>query len=438
MTRRLLVRLLVLGLVLCAVLAGCAPAPTDGTGPTTSTVAPTASASPTATVPASPGSTSDDATIFRTIAGQVIALRGLAAPTQVEPTIIDRTALQKNLQAEFDKDNPTDQIAQTERIDKALGFLAPGASLRDLYLKLQGSQVIGYYDPTAKRLFIVSHDGGLGPTERLTYAHEFTHQLQDGRFDLNSLGLDKLSTDSDRALAILSLVEGDAVGIQTSWMIANLTPVELGQVAAEASDPATLAIIASMPPLLLETSLFPYQAGAAFVNGLRGSGGNAAVDAAFGRLPASTEQILHPDTYAAGVRPVNVTLPTDLAARFGSGWTETATDTMGELQIRVWLKQGGVAGDVARTAADGWGGDRMILVAGPAGASVLVFESVWDSAADADAFHAAATVAIAGLKLDGAIAQSRSRVVIGIRSGSAPAGTPLDDLIRGLAGSATS
>ena len=367
--------------LLVVLVVACTANPTPSTGPTT---APSASPSAAATI-GSPAPSADDATIYRTIAAQVASLRGLDAPTHVEPAIIDRATLQKNLEAEFDKDNPADQIARTERIDKALGFLSPGLSLRELYLKLQGSQVIGYYDPTAKKLFIVSHDGGLGPTERLTYAHEFTHQLQDGHFDLNGLGLDKLSTDSDRALAILSLVEGDATGIQTSWMIANLTATDLAQVAAEASDPALLAILAGMPPLLLETSLFPYQAGAVFVNGLRAGGGNPAVDAAFGHLPASTEQILHPDKYAVGEGPVKVVLPDDLAARFGSGWSEAATDTLGELQTRVWLKQGGLAGDLARTAADGWGGDRMVLIAGPDGASVLVYESVWDLAADADA-----------------------------------------------------
>ena len=426
MSARSLLRLLVVAVF----VAACTSNPISTAGPSASP-----SASPTAAATGgSPSPSTGDATTYRAIAAQVVTLRGLDAPSHVEPAIIDRATLQKNLEAEFDKDNPAAQIARTERIDQALGFLAPGASLRELYLKLQGSQVIGYYDPTAKQLFIVSHDGGLGPTERLTYAHEFTHQLQDGRFDLNGLGLDKLSTDSDRALAILSLVEGDAVGIQTSWMIANLTATDLAQVAAEASDPALLAILASMPPLLLETSLFPYQAGATFVNGLRAGGGNPAVDSAFSHLPASTEQILHPEKYAAGEGPLKVVLPDDLATRFGTGWKEAATDTLGELQTRVWLRQGGLAGDVARTAADGWGGDRLVLVAGPDGtSSVLVFESAWDLGADADAFHAAATMALAGLRLDGAIEQDGSRVVIGIRSGNAPAGASLEAILRGLA-----
>lgn len=419
-----LIRLIALSIV----LAACSPAPIGSPRPSNQ---PSVSTSPTAS--GSPGPSADDATIYRQIAAQVQAIRGLDAAKRVEPTIIDRTTLQANLRVEFDKDNPAGEIAKGEAIEKGLGLLPASASLRDLYVKLQGSQVIGYYDPSAKQLFIVSHDGGLGPTERLTYAHEFTHELQDEHFDLNALGLKQLHDDSDRGLAILSLVEGDAVGVQTAWMSANLTRGELAEVAAEASDPTMLAILASMPPILLETSLFPYSGGLSFVGGLRAQGGNAAVDAAFGRPPASTEQILHPEKYAAGEGPVAVVLPDDLAARFGTAWTEYATDTMGELQIRVWLKQGGIGGAVARTAAAGWGGDRMILVRGADTSTVLVFKSAWDSVADADEFRSAAVQAIAGLGLDGAVAESGRSVVIGIRSGSAPSGATLDLILRGLA-----
>ncbi len=294
------------------VIAACSPAAPS----------PNPTASPTVASP------SDDAAIYREIAAQVSEIRGLDSPDRVEPTVIDQETVMRNLLEEFDEDNPPEQIAATERVYKALGLLEPGDSLRDLYLELQGSQVIGYYDPTKKELFIVSHDGGLGPTERLTYAHEFAHELQDSHFGLNGLGLDKLAEDSDRALAILSLVEGDATSAQTAWMIANLSAEELGQVAAEASDPALLEILTRMPPILLETSLFTYQAGATFVADLRARGGSAAVDAAFERLPASTEQIMHPAAYLND-EPILVSIPANLPGRFGAGSSIVARDTSG-------------------------------------------------------------------------------------------------------------
>jgi len=390
--------------------------------PTTPSQGPSPGASPGASFTAS--APPDDAAIYRQIAAQVSAIRGLDSPTRVEPTVIDRETLMTNLREEFDKENPPEQVAATERVYKALGLLEPNDSLRDLYLELQGSQVIGYYDTTKKELFIVSHDGGLGPTERLTYAHEFVHELQDLHFDLNSLGLDKLAGDSDRALAILSLVEGDAVSAQTAWMIANLTAEELGRVAAEASDPALLEILTRMPPILLETSLFPYQAGATFVADLRATGGMAAVDAAFRRLPASTEQIIHPDAYLSGEMPIPVSVPASLPGRIAAGSSIVAQNTLGELETRVWLRQGGVAGDVARVASEGWGGDRLALIDGPDSTSTLVWITAWDTVPDAGEFAVAARSAIASLGLDAVVAASGTRVILGIRSG--PGGTALD------------
>ncbi len=374
----------------------------------------------------------DDAAIYRQIAAQVSEIRGLDSPDRVEPTVIDRETVMKNLLEEFDTDNPPEQIALTERIYKALGLLKQADSLRDLYLELQGSQVIGYYDPTKKELFIVSHDGGLGPTERLTYAHEFAHELQDLHFDLNGLGLKELAEDSDRALAILSLVEGDAVSAQTAWMIANLTAEQLGQVAAEASDPALLEILTRMPPILLETALFPYQAGATFVAGLRATGGMAAVDAAFTHLPASTEQIIHPDAYQND-EPIPISISASLPGRIGTGSSIVAQDTLGELEIRVWLRQGGVAGDDARVAAEGWGGDRLSLIDGPDGTSTLVWITAWDAVADAGEFEAAARSVIAGLGLDAVVAASGMRVVLAIRSGGGGAGADLKVIVNELA-----
>jgi len=412
------------GLVVAALaLASCAgPAPSaPPSEPPSPAATPTATSSP------------DDAATYRQIAAQIAAIRGLDAPDRVEPAVIDRAKLKQNFLEQFDKENSVVEVRRAERIYQALGLLSQGVSLRDLYLELQGSQVVGYYDPDAKELFIVSHDGGLGPTERVTYAHEFTHELQDHRFDLNSLGLDDLTEDSDRALGILSLVEGDATVTQTAWMIANLSTAELGQVAAEASDPNLLEVLARTPAILLETSLFPYSAGATFVASLQARGGQAAVDAAFADPPASTEQILHPEKYAADAAPVSVVMPDDLSARFGAGWSKVATDTMGELQVRVWLREGGLPGDVARTAADGWGGDRLTLLDGPAGAAVLLLATAWDTTADATTFEAAARQAIAGLAKDGRIVRVGSRVVIGLRSGPSPDDAELDALLRGLA-----
>lgn len=394
-----------LAVMLGLLVAACGPVPT---------ASPSSGPSQPATIPP------DADAIYRSIATQVSAIRQLDAPDRVEPVTIDGPTLVANIAKEFETSNPPAEIAKAERLLKVMGLLPSDASLSRIYLELQGSQVIGYYDPTVKKLFIVSRDGALGAIEEVTYAHEFTHELQDKHFDLSSLGLDTIKDDSDRALAILSLVEGDAVSAQSAWMVANLTPAQLGEVAAEAADPAMLAVLARTPRILLETSLFPYQAGATFVAQLQSQGGYPSVNAAYKNPPTTTEQILHPGGAPAAQVPIKLEIPADLAAQFGAGWTATAQDTFGELQTRVWLREGGVAGDVARMAAEGWGGDRLVLTDGPGAATAAVWTTAWDSVVDAQDFESAARTAISGLHLDALLTRSGSRVAMVIRSSVGP------------------
>ncbi len=60
-----------------------------------------------------------------------------------------------------------------------------GDSLRDLYIEMLTSQVAGLYDDTTKRMYVVTETGEIGPAEKITYAHEYTHALQDQAFDLS-------------------------------------------------------------------------------------------------------------------------------------------------------------------------------------------------------------------------------------------------------------
>jgi hypothetical protein len=131
----------------------------------------------------------------------------------------------------------------------------------------------------------------------------------------------------------------------------------------------------------------PYLDGLTFVAALRQAGGWDAVNAAFERLPASSEQILHPERYPDD-RPARVELP-DVAAALGDGWTDRYTQTLGELGARILLAEGGSESDVA-SAADGWGGDRLVMVEGPDDTWAIVWQTAWDSGDDAQQFVDAA------------------------------------------------
>jgi hypothetical protein len=336
-----------------------------------------------------PTATADPAGVYAAIESQVQQLRGLAARSPVDPKLLDAATLRRNLAVAFARDNPPDTVLANQRLFELMGLLPVGSSLMDLYLRLLGSQVAGYYDPRTKELYVVSKSGAIGPTEQVTFAHEFTHALQDQNFGLQNLHIDTIG-QGDASLADLAVAEGDATLLMSLWARAHLSPVELLQMVTEANDPGQAKVLAEMPEILKQTLFFPYLSGLQLVMAARAAGGWAAVDALYATPPASTEQVLHPDKLASREVPIKVSFPVDLANRLGSGWSTDIEDTLGEFQLRVWLEAAGrVPAETATAAAAGWGGDRVALVRdGDRLGAVL--DTRWDSPGDAAEFAAAA------------------------------------------------
>lgn len=381
--------------ILALVLAACGgPNPSAMPGPT-STASPTAAPTAPPTPTLAPLPSGDQEAVYRQIEDQVVELRGLAAKERIDPVILSEDELRSRMEVQFRAENTPEEIAVSQGTLVALGLLAPGVDLAALYVDMLGSQVAGFYDPATGKLYVVSRTGAVGALERTTFAHEFTHALQDQHFGLEGIDVDAVG-QGDRSLGRLALVEGDATLSMTRWVTSHLTPAELRELLKV--DPESQAQLEALPAILRETLLFPYQQGLIFVSGLWARGGWPAVDAAYARLPASTEQILHPDKYAAGEAPVVVPLDgAALAARMGPGWSSTPADTMGEFQLSIWLRENGVQALDAQRAAAGWGGDRIEYLRGPNGAYALAFVTAWDTTVDADEFLAAAKDAMGSL-----------------------------------------
>src|SRR4029077_4076151 len=113
-------------------------------------------ASPSDSGAASPGASADLTDVYRQIEAQTIAIRGLQPKRPVEPTVLDGPGLQQLVTNDFDKDNPPDQIAANQQIYQAFGMLPKTANLKDLYVKMLGSQVAGLYNPDDKKLYVVA------------------------------------------------------------------------------------------------------------------------------------------------------------------------------------------------------------------------------------------------------------------------------------------
>nr|MCU0475569.1 hypothetical protein [Anaerolineae bacterium] len=281
-------------------------------------------------------------------------------------------------------------IEMSETIYKAFGLLEPDVDLMAVYEALLASQVGGYYDPATKEMnTLLLTSETLGDTlpllERIVYVHEFTHALQDQNFGLDVILPDELSlTEPDRALAVLSLVEGDATQVMTDYLTA-LTERDpaavLRQMDVLTSTAASMEIPPGTPEILTEELLFPYTQGQRFVQALIAEGGYAAVDAAFTDLPTSSEHIIYPETYLAGDEPDVVTVE-DSSELLGEGWAHRYEFTAGAAFIRNWARPmlGGINASVV---ISGWGGDRYRLYENADGEAAWVWRMTFDTAEDA-------------------------------------------------------
>ncbi len=112
------------------------------------------------------------------------------------------------------------------------------------------------------------------------------------------------------------------------------------------------------------------------------------MNAAYDEPPASTEQVLHPEKYVSGERPVEVADP-DVASLMGTGWAAVESSTVGEAMLGIWLGRMGVSQSDADVAAAGWGGDRLSVASGPDDEWGMAWRIAWDTEAEAEEFDEA-------------------------------------------------
>ena len=358
--------------------ASATATPSASVAPST-TAAPSASADPTAT--ADPAD-DDVLAAIAEIEAQVIAIRGLEAADIGAPDLITRAELADELLQLFDEQYPADERDRDNRTLRAFGLLGPDEDVAELQLRLLGDQVLGFYDTVAERMVVVT-DAGLDPAAKLTYAHEYTHALQDAAFapeHFTAEGLD----DDDRQLAMTTLTEGDATVTMLAWAFEHLTQEELLEIGTGTELPDTTGI----PSWMVNQLQFPYSAGQVWIGTLAGdplAPDFTEVDAVYDSPPQTTEQVMHLDKWEVREAPVALEAP-DLAGIFGDDWEVIADSPVGEASIGIFLEHFGIDRQVAMAAAAGWGGDRAVVAYGPDQEFVLAWRLAWDSAADATEF----------------------------------------------------
>jgi hypothetical protein len=329
-------------------------------------------------------------------------IRQLQPKAEVPFRFITRDQYAEEAKAQFNKDNPPDVVAAEGNLYKHLGLLPADMDLEQAELDLLVGQVAAFYDPETKMFTVIQEpDHTFDATDKITVAHEYDHALQDQYFDLTKL--QDLPTDqADHLAAVTALAEGDATDVMYEWAFSNLSIDEIAALGTGGTGEDQQAL--DNAPLLLSQSLqFPYFSGLSFVTAMQANGGWDAVNKVWADPPVSTEQIMHPEKYTAGEKPIEVKL-SDLAGRLGDGWKQAISEVEGEFFTGVWVANGdagdgggalggllgGLGGLPNADAAAGWGGDRIASYEGPNGSWAVVWQTAWDTAEDATQFQQAA------------------------------------------------
>jgi hypothetical protein len=306
--------------------------------------------------------------------------------------------------AELDHNVPPGRRRLEERLLEMLGLLPPDVGLREVVGKALGEEAAGYYIPRSDTLALVRGAGFGGFVGEVTLAHELGHALEDQHFGLE---LEAEGFLGDRLVAQSALHEGSATLVMVDYLVIGQAgdgelPEGVRERVLEQLEGLALPSSSGLPRYVRESLLFPYAAGARFVNAIQSEGGWPAVDRAFGEdRPLSTEQVIHPGKYDAGERPLRVRLR-GVREALPAGARRVLRSDAGEFDTAQFLHDAN-GRPRSEAAAAGWGGSAVELWRLPDGEYVLAAVWAWDSARDAAEFEAAARRSVAALAAPGAV-----------------------------------
>lgn len=282
------------------------------------------------------------------------------------------------LEREFETGTQAQQLEVQGAAYRLLGLLPDTLDLKRMYLDLLTEQVAGYYDPSVKKLYVV--DSQAPELQAVTLGHELVHALQDQHFNLDSVA--KSDLPNDRLMATQAVIEGQATYEQLTAMLGEgfKMPGGWDMIRDQIRDNSqSMPRFAAAPFLVQEGLIFPYLSGAEFMRAFKAKYPG---QSPFARMPASTEQVLHPAALLGDSvdAPTSVRLPAPRAGQVAY------RNVLGEFETRLFIFQHLQDQATAIRGAAGWDGDEFLLLRFPTGEG-LVWLSVWDSAVDAGEFY---------------------------------------------------
>ena len=320
---------------------------------------------------------------------------GLKFRTRPQSAVRSRADVRRYLAAKLTEELTPERARGIEAAYRLFGMLPDTTDLRALLLDLLTEQVVGYYDADSVKFFGVE---GAPPDQLgITVAHEMVHALQGQYLPLDSL----LETrgDNDRTTAAQAILEGQAVLASIQVMAPThdvLHDDEVWNLLEQQTQDAqnTMPQFGAAPLVVREGLIFPYVQGALFMRWWETKSGQQDTVPFGPRMPASSEEIMHPARYAAGDAPLKVRIDST------AGDSTLHEDSLGELETAILEAQLNGQTRVSFDTAVGWGGDRYRVLQTPGGPA-LVWYLVFDDVASATRFRSVSGPKLAAMRRTG-------------------------------------
>jgi hypothetical protein len=320
-------------------------------------------------VPASPAASSAQPPVAKTdfaqaadeVLGQMSEILSLPVKEPLKKSLRSKQEIRDYLIREEKEDKDEAQRYADDKALEAFGLIPKGFPLDSFMLDVLTDQVAGLYDPKAGEFYIA--DWIPADEQRPVMAHELTHALEDQSFHIDPW-IKAARPNDDAELARDSVSEGSAVAAMVDYTLRDekmsvrdvpdvTVLIRSGAIAEMDKDPK----LSHAPIYIRDELLFPYLAGTSFSQQfLKAHTGWGDIKLVFENPPVSTQQILHPDLYLKGVKPVSVSLP-DWKVVAPNDWKLLEENVMGEFGLEEVLKEF-LGQDRADKLSPAWAGDR--------------------------------------------------------------------------------
>ena len=334
-----------------------------------------------AAVCAQPAVERPDQQLFQEIEAIVADLgqiTGLKLTKPLRHDLIGRNEVKQFLEQRIKEEVKPEELRAEELTLKKFGFVPEDFDLKQTTIELLTEQAAALYDYRKKRLYVL--DSSSSTMQQVALVHELAHALADQRFNLEKF-IARAGESDDGAMARLAVMEGQATWLMSEYLARRMgmslktSPAIAQYMSQQAGTTGGQFPVFDRAPLYIrETLIFPYTKGMLFQHVIVEKEGQAGFSSVFSRPPVSTQQILHPEKYFAGVKPTEPALPRLISQ---GDFRVLMAGSIGELDHSILLRQYAGPKEAEEVAPLWKGGSYRLLEHKKSRRAVLAYSSEW-------------------------------------------------------------